>query len=361
MAAGALEGMERNTFSNETQPAAFTAGGRVYDPVKVRYRGAWARSWPKKPLKIFFEKGKEFEGNHCLNLNSGWRDPALFREVLAYQVYAACGVPASKARLVRVHLNGHFQGLYVDVEQPDKAFLERFHLKGASIYKASSRQNQADERDHGVESRYHIHYEKQTRKSEDYGELARFCGELAAATNNIAAFFQRNVDVGEYINYLAVTVLIQHWDGFNKNHFLVCDSGGSGKWIVVPWDLDRTFGDHWNWSFDEAELPTLLGTQPLRGVTGWNRLQDRFFREPTLKARFLDRLDELLKTEFTEEKLFPLVDRLAADIGPEVVADRQRWRGPAGDFGRGIAQLKEFIKHRRAFLQKEIETLRSAN
>ena len=51
-----------------------------YDLHEVRYRGDWARTWPKKPLKIFFEKEKDFDGQHTLNLNSNWRDPAFIRE-----------------------------------------------------------------------------------------------------------------------------------------------------------------------------------------------------------------------------------------------------------------------------------------
>src|SRR5438445_324666 len=119
------------------------ANGQVYDRVLVRYRGQWARSWPKKPLKIFFNHDKLFEGHHCLNLNSGWRDPAFVRETLAYQTYAACGVPAPESRMVRLDLNGQFRGLYVEIEQPEKAFLNRLNLKGAAVFKAISRSNQA--------------------------------------------------------------------------------------------------------------------------------------------------------------------------------------------------------------------------
>jgi len=89
-----LAAFERSAFSNQTVPATFVADGQVFEGVQVRYRGSWARSWPKKPVKIFFKKEKPFEDQHCLNLNSGWHDPALIRECLAYYVYAVCGAPA---------------------------------------------------------------------------------------------------------------------------------------------------------------------------------------------------------------------------------------------------------------------------
>jgi spore coat protein CotH len=349
--------LERNAFGNETVPGVFIADGEVYDHIRVRYRGAWARTWPKKPLKIFFSKERPFQNEHCLNLNSGWRDPALAREYFAYHVFAACGVPASQTRMVRLHVNGRFRGLYVQVQQPDKAFVNSFKLKGASVYKAISKSNQADERDLGSEEAYRRHYEKQTQKQDGYGELQRFCHDLARAPNGLQ-FFERNLNVQEYINFLAATVLTQNWDGFNKNHYLVYDGQGSRKWLVVPWDLDRTFGDHWNWSFEAARLTAVLGTRQQPGITGWNRLEDRFLAEPSLRARFLDRLKDLLDKEFTEQKLFPMLDQVEAEIAPEAVLDRRRWPAPAPDLHQAIEQVKEFVRHRRAFLLTEIQQLR---
>src|SRR5262245_25623939 len=173
-----LAALERNAFSNETVPADFIADGKTYQGVRVRYRGAWARSWPKKPLKIFFAADNPFEGQRRISLNSSWRDPAFIREKVAYDIYAACGVPASTSRMARLLINGKFRGLYVQVEQPDKAFAKRYKLKGASIYKANSHSNQADERDHGGEQQYRAHYEKETQEESGYSELQTFCEGL---------------------------------------------------------------------------------------------------------------------------------------------------------------------------------------
>src|SRR6185436_12861857 len=138
MDAKSLAALDRNPGSNETHPATFVAEGEVHTNVRVRFRGEWARSWPKKPLKIFFSRDKPFQGHRSLNLNSAWRDPALIRETLAYQVYEACGVPASRSRMVRLNVNGQFRGLYVEVEQVDDALLHRFNLSGATLFKATS-------------------------------------------------------------------------------------------------------------------------------------------------------------------------------------------------------------------------------
>ncbi|HEY2951414.1 MAG TPA: CotH kinase family protein [Verrucomicrobiae bacterium] len=354
-----LRALERNPGSSDTHPATFTVEGVVYTNVQVRYRGEWARTWPKKPLKIFFSRDQPYQGHHSLNLNSAWRDPAFVRESLAYHIYAACAVPASRSRLVRVNFNGQFRGVYVEVEQVDKPLLNRFNLKGAALFKATSNEDQADEHDLGSEASFAAHYHNESQKTNDLRELQLFCHELARTTNGLD-FFTRRVDLEKYINYLAATVLVQHWDCFNKNHFLVHDRRGSGKWFPVPWDLDRTFGDHWNNSFDRADLTILLGTRKWPGITGWNRLEDRFLSEPTLRARFLDRLADLLEKEFTTAKLFPILDRLESELGPDAELDRRLWPGPTGDLHNGIAGVKSYIERRRAYLLGELKSLRQA-
>ena len=352
-----LRTIEMEPYGNTTYPATFIAEGKTYEGVKVRARGSWSRSWPKKSLKIQFDHKNPFGERIRLDLNSCWRDPAFVREALAYRVYAACGVIAPRAQMVRLQVNGRFHGLYVDVEPPDKEFLARHNHKGAELYKAASRTRDADERDLGDDTSYQGAYTRETKKTEDYHELAQFCQQLARTTD-VAGFFNQHVQLDQYINYLAATVLIQHWDGFNKNHYLAHDREGSGQWLVIPWDLDRTFGDHWQMRFDVARLPILLGTRAAPGVTGWNRLEERFFSEPSLRLKFLDRLSELLEKEFTPEKLFPVLDQLEAQIGSAAELDRARWPSPAGDLHEGIAGVKSFIEQRRAYLQEEISRLR---
>jgi spore coat protein H len=350
--------LQRSVQSDERYPAKLAAGGKDYS-VEIRYRGDWARTWPKKPLKIFFTNGQAFEGQRVLNFNPCWRDPAFVRELVAYRLYAAAGVSSPRARMARLQLNGQFHGLFVEVEQPDKPFLKRLNLKGSAIYKADSPSNTSDERDLGSERNFAIHYEKQSRKQEDYRDLQEFCRALATTTN-VADFFHTQLELDEYISFLAVTAFVQNWDSFNKNHFLMRDTLGSKKWRVIPWDLDRTLGDHWSGGFDRATLPLALGVTEFPGPTGWNRLYQRFFHDTTLRNRLLDRLEALLRTEFTTEKLFPMIDQLESELSADVKLDRQRWPNREnGDLHDGLTELKRYIEKRRAFLRREITNWRS--
>ncbi|MCZ6792796.1 MAG: CotH kinase family protein [Planctomycetota bacterium] len=349
----ALRALDRRPFSNELRPATFIAEGEVYDRVRVRYRGSYARYWPKKSWKIVFNKDRRFGKHRRLNLNSGWRDPAFVREKVAYDIFDDSGSFSLRSRMVRLHVNGQFRGLFVEVEQPKESYLSRVGLGGAALYKTVSRQKKGDERDVGSAQAFRPHYELETRQDPScYDDLWRFCKELDGA-EDIVAFFETRLDLDRYINYLAANALTQNWDAFNKNHFLAFARDGTGKWYVIPWDLDRTLGDHWKGSFTEATLPALLGIRRLPGATGWNRLQDRFLGEPALRKRFYDRLSELLRESFTEEKIWPRLDALKEAIAEEADLDRRRWGGDHNWRG-AIDDVKRFVSQRRAFLLSDL-------
>ena len=87
-------------------------------------------------------------------------------------------------------------------------------------------------------------------------------------------------------------------------------------------------------------------------------MMDRFFSHKDLRAKLADRLEELIEKEFTPEKLFPVIDRLAMEIGPEAELDRKVWPGPAQGYKEAVQGVKQFIEDRRAFVLSELPRLR---
>src|SRR5262249_43460618 len=89
----------------------------------------------KRPLKIEFNRfgGQSFHGLTSVHLHAMPMDPAKGREVLAYSLFRAAGVPAPRTAFAEVTLTvpGKYQkahlGLYAVVENVDKGFLaDRF-------------------------------------------------------------------------------------------------------------------------------------------------------------------------------------------------------------------------------------------
>ena len=44
------------------------------------------------------------------------------------------------------------------------------------------------------------------------------------------------------INYAVVTAIVQHTDSSSKNFYLSQDPV-TGRWSIIPWDLDHTWGN----------------------------------------------------------------------------------------------------------------------
>lgn len=345
--------------SDREYPALFVAENACHQ-VRIRNRGAFARQWPKKSFKIFFTPGPKFRDQSRINLNSTWRDIGYIRESLAYAIYRAAGVPASESRLVRLHVNGEFWGLYAEVEQPEERFLEKRDLEDSVLYKANSQRHRSDQRKLGGLADYAREYEKETLKEESSQDLADFCEHLAE-TQDAAAFFDEHVDP-VYFDYLCATAMVQHWDSYNKNHFFM-KSAKSGKWTAIPWDLDRTLGDHWNWSFNLFDLPPLHGQRSRPGPTGWNRLMDACFTTPALRRRYLERLEGHLQETFSPDRLEKMLQEVSAGMDAAATQDLAKW-GKWGnstrDWRQAVEQVGDVLRMRHAYLKNEVKQLLSA-
>jgi DNA-binding transcriptional MerR regulator len=87
-------------------------------------------------------------------------------------------------------------------------------------------------------------------------------------------------------------------------------------------------------------------------------MAERFLSDDVLRGRFLDRVEQLLQTEFTLEKLGPVLEQYEAQITEEAVLDRRHWGGASANIHRGIANLKSFIEVRREHVRHELARLR---
>ncbi len=341
--------------SNDFVKGTVAIGGRAYDNVGIRFRGQWARSWPKKSWKLRFNKDNYFDGRRTVNLNSGYHDRAYIREYLCYRFYREAGCRACKAQMVQVYLNGEFYGIEVDVEQVNEQFLEANGLDAdGNIYK--SKQG-GDLRKLSSESAYHGPYEKKTNENEDWSDLKEFADGLAdTPSSEIHAFLHQNVPVDEILRYWAATTILQNWDSIIKNHYLYHDTNDTGLWYMIPWDLDRTWGEYANWNLG-AEQDILAGMRqhpPGFGLPSdwWNRLIDAMLKQPDMLEQYYGHIRYQLDNIFTEENINQWISEQYQNIYDLVPADQQQWgtHGAWQPFRQEIENCKDFVRDRRAFL-----------
>lgn len=370
--AGALARTQFRSLQNATVAnrgkAAFVwmptngAPVEVFDHLRITRRsGGWKiRLFKDAPIDEMTTLNVIFEGN------PRW----LLAEPLSYEVLERSGVPSPRTDFVRMWVDQRPVGYHLIVEQPNKSFLRRIGRdENGAVYKALWYGNGLVEQN-----------EKKTRMREGHGDLVEFIDGLGRAKGEAGwKWIRDRVDVAEFCNYYAASQCIQNWDGFFNNYFVHHDLRPNGKWTIIPWDEDKTWGDFDDSSkrYDWYTMPLTFGmngdkdpgdglfamkTHPW-GVTPWWRPGGYFsgplLANPQFRARFLARLREVNSTVFTEATLLPVIANLERRLEPEVrfraVSNKQDPEAALREFRSNLESIRRQLRERHAFLERELK------
>lgn len=336
-----------------------------YSGSGVRLRGNTSRFAKKKSFKINVDKfggADKFYGYDKINLKGSHNDPSILRERLGYYFMREMGGAAPLVNNVKVFINGEYKGIYVNFEQIDDDFMKsRFGNKDGNLYKclygASLRTND-DVWNNDV-------FELETNENEnDRSDLIELIDVLNNTSNEeFQLEIEKILDVKHLLKYLAVEVLIGHWDGysFNKNNYYLYHNTDTDKFEVIMYDCDNTFGIDW---FGED-----WGT---RDVYNWGQTSEdrpmfwRVLDVPDYRAQFTNNVLSMLDGEFNSS-IFPWIDQLLAQNQEAALADTFRTLDYGFDstsyalstseaFGAHVKYgIKPFIEQRSATARQQLD------
>jgi spore coat protein H len=338
---------------------------QVFDHVGVTPR--------KGGFKVRFQRDRPFNGMTTINLVFEGSPRYVLSEPLAYELYRLAGVPAPLTDHFRIWMDGRLLGHHLLIEQPNKSFLAR---------------NQRDDTGNLYKLLWYgqdivSKHEKKTNLTTGHDDLLQLIeGLQRIKPAELWPFIEANFNVDEMINYFAVNMCIQNWDGFFNNYFAYHDTGGTGKWEMYPWDEDKTWGDFdgagppYNW----YEMPLTFGMNgaqpppldrnsrahsfrgPFGGVSWWRHpgyFSGPLLANPEFRKRFLARLREICLTIFTEQKFFPVIDAMQKRLEPEVSLRAQlHGENPKAvfkDFHVDMQSFRNQVIHRRKFILSELD------
>lgn len=364
-----------------------TAAPQVFDHIRITPRqGGW---------KVRLQKDRLLDGMSVVNVLFEYQPRFVLAEYLSFELYRAAGVPAPLAGHWRVSLNGRPLGYHLFVEQPNATFLRRVGRDpDGDLYKLLWYGGDVVGQ-----------HEKKNNPESGHADLVNTIDTLAGRRGAAQwQFIQERFAVDEFAGYYAVNMCLQNWDGFFNNYFVYRAPGPAGKWEIIPWDEDKTWGDFDGASpqYDWYTMPLTLGMAgdqpkaglasrffggggggPFGGVMWWRPpgfFSGPLLANPTFRARFLTRLRELCEQEFTPGKLEPLIAGLETRLEPEVRYRAQvvgRGRNselevrfsagtpgseiPAGNADAALAQFRRHldsfrrqVQHRREFILQEL-------
>ncbi len=265
-----LNKMYASPESNQEMRTLFVfESGAIRDTlplVGIRFRGNTSRQSAKKSIKISFNTyntRQSFFGLEKMNLNGEHNDPSIIRSKLCWDLCRSFGVPAPRSNHILLYINEVFWGVYINVEQIDEEFADlRFGNKKGNLYKClypadlAYRSKNPDDYKYTSGSRrtYSI---KTNELADDYTDLANFIDVLNnTPLENLPNELDKVLNVGTLLRLIVLDVFTGNWDGpfYNKNNFYLYKNTFTGKFELIPYDLDNTFGIDW-FNIDWASRP----------------------------------------------------------------------------------------------------------
>ena len=364
IAPGDLAYLDDDPRREEYVPATVELEGERFERAGIRYKGAYGSLFAcfdeqdtlicdKLSLKVSFNKfvdGGRFMGVRKLVFNSAQRDPSYLHERLAYALFRAAGVPASRVVHARVSINGGPESLFVLVESVDDEWIEdRFEDDGGNLYKEVWPQH--------VQAAPYLSALRTNERTGDVSRMVQFAQALALADEgDLEPAIATWMDSDELLRHFVVDQVVQNWDGIWKfycwgescgNHnFYIYDDPGAGLLRVIPWDLDFTFNRP-NYDLGRSWLDPAPCLPP-PNTRSWERLPQC---DPILRGLMRSSWERYRQTYRTlvaaggplsESAILELLDRYRAMIGPHVAADpagpsMRRWREE-------VARLRQVIR-----------------
>lgn len=160
-------------------------------------------------------------------------------------------------------------------------------------------------------------------------------------------------NTGSLIDYFILNgfVVCADWLNWNTGWWRGMDpAGDKKKWRYTLWDMDASFGHYINYTGVPSQSanadpcdPESLGNPGGQGhVPIWNKLQtnDDFF------ADYINRYAELTSTVFTCDSMHNLLDRMVAEIQPEMQRHAIRWNGNYNTWLSNVQDIHDFIDTR---------------
>jgi spore coat protein CotH len=234
-------------------PATLQVDGKVYKKVGVHFRGMSSYSMvgegQKRSLNISMElakKGQNLLGYKTLNLLNSHEDPSFLRTVL-YSRIAREYLPAPKANLVHLVINGESWGIYSNVQQFNKEFLkENFGSTAGTRWKVQGSPNGQGTLEYlGANPQaYRGIYQI---KSKDSPEAWKSLIEMTRVLNQTPAekmkqMLEPLLDVDGALRFLALENTLINNDGYwirTSDYALYLDD--SGRIHLVPHDMNEGF------------------------------------------------------------------------------------------------------------------------
>lgn len=332
----------------------------IFDSVGVRFKGNSSYNIPndKKSFNISIDAYKDsyrLFGYKTLNLNNCFVDPTFCREKISNEIVSKY-MPAPATGFVQLYINGTYWGLYSNVEQINKIFLNKwFSSNKGNLYKGDPKGNliwKGNDPD-----LYKSDYEKKTNEKEDnWSDLVTLIDILNNSTN-LKEELPKVLDIDRTTWYLALCNILVNLDSyiFSGHNYYLYNDPDAQQFNFLNWDMNESFGvfppqmnNKERFELINDKNPNLPILKVILGI-------------PEFKEVYLAHYRTILQKSFNTDSIIGRVIELQNLIDLSVRTDQKKLYS-YNDFkknvnedvfvqGRLVPGLASFIQKRRAYLQ----------
>lgn len=299
----------------------------------LEIRGASSRRVSQKSYKIrLFDSAGYWRDQRNINLNKHNDDITRVRQKLSFDYFKTIpNFTSMRTQFVHLHVKDltgnhpHSQfvdyGLYTEIEQANKSFLEGHGLdRNGNLYKPNQFEffRYPDKlkltSDPGYDKKA-FESVLEIKGSDNHQKLLTMLGDLNNPAININTIIDKYFDRDNYLTWMAVNILMGNIDTNGHNFYLYSPSDSS-KWYFLPWDYDLSWG---YFEAEEIRSPNqkLANWQSSFGFYWGSVLHQRFLKNPENVKALRNKVEELSKL-ITKERTTQMLKGYYPIVSPFV-------------------------------------------
>jgi spore coat protein CotH len=234
-------------------PARLTVDGRTLPDVGVHFHGMssfmMVGEGQKHSMVLsldFVHPDQQLEGYRKLTLLNSHEDPSFLRTVLAFQI-ARDYLPAPRANLARVVINGECWGVYVNQQYFNKDFLKSWYgtTKGSrwKVQGSPGARGGLEYIGDDMAAYKRIYTIKSADFPDPWQDLIKLCKVLNnTPPDNLARALAPMLDIDGALKFLAWENVLANADGYwtrSSDYEIFEDK--SGRFHIIPYDSNEAF------------------------------------------------------------------------------------------------------------------------
>lgn len=285
----------------------------------IKVRGASTRVVGQKSYKVKLSNNAEpFFGQTNLNINKHTQDEVRIATKLQTDLLADISSSFSyRTYFMRLWIRDvslpetaqefQYQGLYTEVEQPNKDYLRARGLDGnAVMYKANyftfSPSDKLRDVDDPMYNKEEFESELGIQSGNSHAKLLEMITAVNDPSLDFEKVFHTYFDEDNYLTWLAFNLLMGNED-ITSHNYIIFSPARSEKWYFLPWDFDgaldfEQYKDTWNHR---------LSLKSVQGLYA-SILHRKYLRLDGSTAKLQRKMEELLGKYITRKRVTQLVN-----------------------------------------------------